>query len=114
MIVTDTHRQTAEYMKAQLESERLFVVLVPLADGRKARRAVGHNPVWYRELCARYHSGRKRSRTREKHDTLIKRANALRALDEIASGRADTLYAERVFPYVNKLSDPQTAYEYLF
>lgn len=110
--MTDTHRQTAEFMKAQLESQRLAVCLVPIEDGRKVRRAVSHNPRWYQELCKKYTSGRGRSR--ELHDTLIKRQSVLRALDEIASGRAKSLYAERVMHFVELLSDHKKAYEYLF
>lgn len=41
------------------------------------------------------------NREKKKHgDTLIKRRLVLRALQEIAEGRTQTEYAQRVFPYV--------------
>lgn len=58
------------------------------------------NPDWYRRLCAEYLSERSRPRRRSKVDTAIKRANVLRALHEMESGRCETVYAGRLLPFV--------------
>lgn len=106
--ITSRQRETAKFMKWELETQKLVVTLAPseireVADkGGKIRVVEEHNPDWYRELCNEYRSGRRKPRRRKKADTLIKRQSVLRALDEIISGRVETIYAERVFPYVEE------------
>jgi hypothetical protein len=74
-----------------LESHRLEVQLVPLnprlrnfSEGGMKRVAADKNTKWYRELCARHLSSRKRNH--RKPDTKIKRANILRILKRLAQG----------------------------
>lgn len=78
-------------MHEELESNRLEVTIAPCwgnygDDGRWNRLVEWRNPEWYQELCATYTANRSRPRRRRKHDTLIKRANILRALQEIGGG----------------------------
>ena len=98
--IPDELRETAWVMLEDLKANRLVVALIPNPDDGKRliRAAVEHNPEWYRSLCSSFASGR--TRPRRKFDTLIKRAHTLRALSEIAEGRASSEYALRVFPYV--------------
>lgn len=97
-------QHTAEMMLAELERERLVVVLIPSRDvdcamrGGKIRAVESRNPVWYRELCAEHPSSR--GTRKGKFDTLIKRQHVIRALKEISSGVCKTLYAQRVMPYI--------------
>lgn len=92
----------AALMQADLRSRRLIVDLVfPHWAERGMRLVSQRNPRWYRQFCDTYSpSNRTRLRQREKRDTYIKRAHTLRALGEIANGRCNTLYAERLLPWV--------------
>jgi len=92
---------TASIMKAQLEAERLTVVLVPAKHGAGMLRAVqNQNPQWYQEFCAQYESQRSKPRKRKHFDTKIKRAHTLRALAELSTGQVKSKYAQRLLPYV--------------
>ena len=99
------HCLIAEQMRHELASRRLEVVLVPSPveywPTEQQRRVVcERNPGWYRELCRQYTSCRTRPRQRRKPDTLIKRRHTLRALAEIEDGRVESVYAQRVYPFV--------------
>ena len=94
-------QQTAKLMRAQLENERLTVVLIPARFGSGKLRAVQNsNPIWYQEFCAAYEAQRTKPRQRKKFDTKIKRAHTLRALKEISRGEVKSRYAKRLLPYV--------------
>ena len=100
-------RETAQVMAWELESSRLRVGLAPSQIGREWRRRIRvveeTNPEWYQRFCAEHSDSlRTRPRKRQKADTYIKRAHTLRALYELASGQAQTIYAERLLPYVVK------------
>lgn len=97
------------HILSDLESNKLEVVLVPL-DPRKhnwneggcKRVAVCVPPAWYRRLCAANPSSR--GVRRGGFDTRIRRANVLRAIARLASGkytgkyRDDLLRIARSFP----------------
>jgi hypothetical protein len=95
----------AKMLHDELECRRLDVYLSPAwgsygDDGKQLRVAMDQNPRWYREFCAAYPANRSRPRRRSKPDTIIKRRHTLRALREIAAGRAQTTYARRLLPIV--------------
>lgn len=99
------HQAVAELMREELRCSRLSVSLAPCwgwmgDDGRLRRVVEEQNPAWYREFCGQYQSNRRRPRTKRHGDTLIKRRHTLRALAEIAAGRCRTIYARRLWPFV--------------
>lgn len=75
-----------EIMLAELESNRLVVVLVPckrrVNEGGCIRVATEKNCKWYRVFCARHLSDRKRRKSAV--DTRIKRANIISILSRLA------------------------------
>lgn len=88
-----------EQMLDELESHQLQVVLVPLNpsgrgynEGGMKRVLADQNPKWYRTLCSQHPSSR--GIRRGKHDTRIKRANILRALRQMISGKPAGKYSE--------------------
>lgn len=104
MKVSSEVAEMARLMQSDLEGRRLRVTLGWLDMGYTGVRVVDEqNPVWYQEFCL-YHSNskRRRMRQRKKPDTYIKRAHTLRALGEIASGVAVTLYAQRLLPFIEQ------------
>ena len=93
MISEDDFLQACRCMIRDLESNRLRVVIIS-----PCRVAVEHNPLWYREFCSQYQSGRKRSWA--KFDTAIKRQNTIRALERMSYRNVAGLYAQRLAPIV--------------
>lgn len=96
---------TANAMLGDLMYQRLRVTLAPsqsddVQRGRMIRVVEQQNPRWYRELCREYTARRSKPRRRRKHDMLLKRQHVMRALEEIADGRCQTEYAQRVLPFV--------------
>lgn len=92
-------------MREELLSSRLDVALAPSSPEHqpthRCRRVVEErNPDWYRRLCREWQSNRQRPRRKRHGDTLIKRRHVLRALEELANGRCQTEYAQRLRPYV--------------
>ena len=73
-------------MLNELESHQLQVALVPAKEPKHSmhfiRVAVDKNPKWYRGLCSRYPS----SRRRPKFDTKIRRYDTLRTLTRLLDG----------------------------
>lgn len=72
----------------ELESHQLQVVLVPLNprlrgynEGGMRRVCANKSPRWYSQFCGRHPSSR--GIRRGKFDTRIKRANTLRALNQL-------------------------------
>jgi len=61
------------------------------------RAVISRNPLWYRKLCARYSSRRRRRSC--KPDTRIKRANVLAVLERLSRGLPSRS------PYVSDLLD---------
>jgi hypothetical protein len=95
-------------MLGDLKQRRLRVALVfPEWDFgyTGVRVAEEQNPVWYQDFCAQHSPSKRtpRPRQRKKPDTFIKRAHTLRALDEIAGGRADSEYAQRLMSFVERV-----------
>lgn len=87
--MTDRHR--LEILKAELESSRLEVVLVPLSPNKRGyneggcrRCCVSRNADWYRKHCAAHHSSRVRNH--RKVDTKIKRLDTLALLERLIAG----------------------------
>ena len=91
-----------EQMLAELESQRLEVVLVPLNprmrnfnEGGMKRICANKNPRWYAQLCSRHLSSR--IRNHKKLDTKIKRRDILRILQRLCEGKGTTSkYAEEL------------------
>lgn len=104
----EQRQQAAMWMLIELDSSRLVVNLVPnevrakYDRGMYLRKAVERNCDWYRDFCGEFAANRSKPRRRKHHDTLIKRRSTLRALNEISEGRADTLYAQRLLPFVDE------------
>jgi hypothetical protein len=92
----------AQLMHDELASQHLGVILAHAPDprhrGHMVRTVAMTNPGWYRQFCAAYPSSR--VRRSHKPDTAIKRQHTLRALREIAGGHCQTIYADRLMPYV--------------
>lgn len=97
-------KEFARLMQAELETSRLCVTLAPSLLGEGKIRVVDqHNPAWYSAFCEQYTAGRSKPRKKQKHDTLIKRANTLNALGKIARGDGDGqggCYVSRLLPVV--------------
>lgn len=86
-------------MLAELESNRLEVVLVPSKRGQNPwdmiRVCASRNAGWYRKFCAQHSSSRVRNNPH--HDTCIRRANTIRVLDRMVHGKATkSKYAEEL------------------
>jgi hypothetical protein len=96
----------AAVMLADLEANRLEVVLIPSNDpdcamrGGMIRAVQSQNPRWYSEFCSLYGSSRRRMRA--KFDTKIKRARTLRALEMLAEGRNGTEYTQRLKRFISE------------
>lgn len=61
--------------------------------------AIEQNAQWYRDFCAAYKNRRKRY---AKPRTIIKRCDTKRALERIACGNVNGVYAERLLPVVEQ------------
>ena len=90
---------------SELESHRLEVCKVRSRDGW-IRCVLAENAEWYRKLCAEFETRRRRY---PKFRTQIRRKHVRRALREIASGKRETLYAERVMPHVVRRANEAAA-----
>lgn len=91
-------------MLIELESSRLEVCLVPSPNPtheRKQRVAVTQNPEWYSRLCREF-PRRDRGGYKAKPRTMIKRSHTLKALERMASGDFNGVYAERLDLYVRQ------------
>lgn len=104
-------REAALELLIELEHGQLHVELNPSSDpdwqarGWMVRQAEEENAEWYRNFCRQYTSGRKRPRRRRKaklHDTLIKRAQTVKALERILEGRTQSPYVERLMPFLKE------------
>jgi hypothetical protein len=85
----DPFKHALEIMLAELESHRLEVCLAPSRrhdrrDWDMIRVCLDTPPRWYSKFCAAHTSSR--GIRRGKHDTRIKRANTLRALNQMLAG----------------------------
>jgi hypothetical protein len=87
----------------ELESSRLEVVLIPAPEQRHSCHSVRavqeSNAEWYQKMCKRHLRRRKRY---SKPDTLINRAHTIKALERVMEGRIDSLYAERLMPFIKE------------
>lgn len=84
--------QRLQILKAELESSRLEVMLVPLSPARRGyneggmkRVCASRNCSWYRKHCAANPSSRVRNR--RKSDTRIKRGDTLAVLERLIAGK---------------------------
>lgn len=91
-------------MLAELEGNRLEVILVPQRrwtnEGGCVRVAVSKNCRWYRAWCAKYPSSRVRRNSAP--DTLIKRANTVKALEGLIAGTYQGKYREGLVKIAEK------------
>lgn len=105
-ISPDALRNAIDFMLHEMRVRRLSVSLAPsripeiAASGGKIRIVESQNPKWYRDLCAEYEVNRSRPRNRKKHDTLIRRACVIKALESIRNGTGSGVYVDRVYPYI--------------
>jgi len=101
-------RQTAAWMREELLHTHLDVVLAPAPHPKhpshRIRIVQSRNPEWYRDLCSRRTSPRKRSRSGRHHDTDIRRRFVLGSLARLSAGRITTNYDLLVLPYVRHLA----------
>jgi hypothetical protein len=78
-----------EIMLAELEANRLEVVLVPTRhpsnEGGMIRVPISRNAFWYQRFCARHASGRQRRKAA--FDTRIKRRNVAALLNRLIVGQ---------------------------
>jgi hypothetical protein len=93
-------------MLAELESNRLEVVLVPSKRAANPwdmiRVCASRNAAWYRKFCAAHSSTRKRSNPH--HDTCIRRANTISVLSRLTEGkRTHSKYAEELLNIAAKI-----------
>ena len=83
-----------EHMLAELEGNRLEVILVPQKrrtnEGGMIRAAVSRNARWYRSFCAAHPSSR--TRRNNAPDTRIKRFRTIDALEKMIRGERSTYY----------------------
>lgn len=100
--------QAVELLLQQLESHQLQVVLVPLNpqrrgynDGGCKRVLADQNPKWYRQFCASHPSSR--GVRRGKLDTKIKRANTIRALQQLIAGKPAGKYGDELLAIAARL-----------
>ncbi len=116
MKVTKEIVETAELMRADLDSRRLRVSLRWVNGGEYALRQVDErNPKWYREFCDYYSPSRRRgwNWVNARRRTYIKRKDTLRGLAEIASGRCKSIYANRLLPFIEGVIRDLPSTEYM-
>lgn len=91
-------------MYEDLKANKLTVELIPAREGDgKIRVATWENPEWYKWLCSRHNSERKRKNRLQ--DTKIKRKNILCTLKAMAEGRRTSS------KYVAELKEAAKIYE---
>lgn len=95
-----------EQILAELESNRLEVILVPQRrwtnEGGMCRCAVSKNTRWYRAYCLANPSSRRRKNSAP--DTRIKRANTVKALEGLIAGTYRGKYLEELLRVARKIS----------
>lgn len=97
-------------LQAELESNQLQVILVPLNpmmrgynEGGCKRVAISKNPTWYSRLCARFPSSR--GTRRGKPDTILRRKNVLTLLRTlIHKGHSRSKYAPEILAVARKMA----------
>lgn len=109
--LTDSERHTALALLAELCEYRLDVCLVPAPRPKHpchmVRAKVSENPSWYRKLCDKHPSPRKKVRNRSKFDTDIRRLRVERCLQRLAdTGVARYAYDMLLLPIVRQESPP--------
>ena len=97
-----------ELMLAELESSRLEVCLAPLnprmrgwVDGGCKRVCLSRNCHWYRQFCSAHLSSR--FRNHRKPDTRIKRANTIRALNQLIAGQPAGIYSGWLLSHARRM-----------
>lgn len=85
-------RPALRQMLTELDFASLQVALVPAPEQRHAvhcvRMVVGHNPDWYRALCAMFPRGRRTRRNMQRYpDSRIKRADIRAVIERLLDGR---------------------------
>lgn len=80
-------------MKEELESSYPETIKIPGREGGYVRCPVSVNAEWYHHFCEQFKASRRRY---PKPRTIIKRGHVLKALDRLANGNTDGVYAERL------------------
>lgn len=109
--LTESERHTAAALLAELCEYRLEVCLVPAPRPKHpchmVRAKVSVNPSWYRKLCAKHRSPRKKARNRSKPDTDIRRRLVERCLQRLAEkGVAKHPYDALLLPLIRQEAPP--------
>ncbi len=94
-------QQVATYMLDELEAGWLEVAKVESQQGGYIRVCMSVNCEWYSRFC-RAHEGFRRTRRWKKARTIIKRCHTIRALKRIIAGEMDSVYAERLEPFIRE------------
>lgn len=91
-------RSTILEMLYDLSVNQLIVTKIPSIYKDQAIRGAGirsvesRNPLWYREICAKYLSNRKKPRKKQLLDTRIKRKNILNILERLGNNKTTISY----------------------
>lgn len=103
-VLADPLTQALEQMLAELEGNRLEVILVPQRrwtnEGGCVRVAVSRNCRWYRAWCLANPSSRRRKNNAP--DTRIKRANTVKAIEGLIAGTYQGKYREGLLKVARK------------
>lgn len=99
------HAAGLEVLLCELESNELFVMLVPekrrTCEGGMIRVAAARNATWYRRFCGNHLSSRRR-RNRAP-DTRIKRRDTIRLLNRLIAGAPTaSKYAREIMEFARK------------
>lgn len=94
-------QQAAKYMLDELESGWLEVAKVESQQGGYVRVCVSVNCEWYSAFC-RAHEGFRHNRRYKKPRTFIKRCHTIAALKRIVAGEVDSVYADRLKPFIDE------------
>lgn len=96
-------REAAKILLEELEAGYLEVCKVPSRHGGYIRVPVSVNAEWYRRLCTRHQSARRKRRTCRRPRTVIRRCDTISALRRIMRGDFRGVYAERIKPFVKEM-----------
>ena len=90
-------------MLQELQANRLSVLKIPTYPDGYIRAPVSQNCMWYRELCSRHLTSRKRY---PKPRTYIRRRETIRALHRMMRGDRTSVYARRILEVIEWLGAP--------
>ncbi len=106
-------REAVEVMLQELDYMGLVVGLIPapertFSDWQCVRAVWGHNPGWYRELCAMYPRYR-RNRAARFTDSKVKRGRVGQVLRQMLGGGANSYLAEPLLAFAREIQRDMAA-----